>query len=104
MEKTIKERKRLIYELMNGMLEFKDNPPQECKYVEDEFEEGKVCEQAYAEILNAYRRLCKRLGVNGDEDNDVEIIIDRFETITEYLCMKMFDYGALFAQPLELAK
>lgn len=67
MEKTIKERKRLIYELMNGMLEFKDNPPEECKYVE---------------ILNAYRCLCQRLGVNGDEDNDVEIIIDRYETIT----------------------
>lgn len=94
----------MIYKLLNGMLGFKDIPPEEYKYVEDEFEEGKVCEQAYAEILNAYCRLCQRLGVNGDEDNDVEIIIDRFETITEYLCMKMLDYGALFAQPLELAK
>ncbi len=61
----MEERKKLIYDLMNGTLDFKDNPPEECKLVEDEFSEGKVCEQAYAEIMSAYRRLCQRLGVDG---------------------------------------
>lgn len=43
--------------------------------VEDEFEEGKVCEQAYAEIMNAYQRLCQRLGVKGEEDEDIERLL-----------------------------
>lgn len=33
----MEECKKLIYDLMNGRLDFKDNPPEECKYVEDEF-------------------------------------------------------------------
>ena len=43
--------------------------------VEDEFEEGKVCEQAYAEIMNAYQRLCQRLGVKGEKDEDIERLL-----------------------------
>ena len=33
----MEECKKLIYDLMNGKLDFKDNPPEECKYVKDEF-------------------------------------------------------------------
>ncbi|MCB7062227.1 hypothetical protein LI031_00100 [Enterocloster citroniae] len=101
MKRVMEERKKLIYDLMNGTLEFKDNPPEECKYVEDEFLEGKVCEQAYTEIMNAYHRLCERLGMDGKEDEDIEIIIDKYEVITETLCMKMFDYGVLFSGLLD---
>ena len=43
--------------------------------MEDEFEEGKVCEQAYAEIMNVYQRLCQRLGVKGEEDEDIERLL-----------------------------
>ena len=75
MERTMEERRKLIYDLMNGSLDFKDNPPEECEYVEDEFEEGKVCEQAYAEIMNAYQCLCQRLGVKGEEDEDIERLL-----------------------------
>lgn len=100
MERNVEERKKLIYDLMNGTLEFKDNPPEECKYVEDEFLEGKVCEQAYTEIMDAYQRLCQRLGGRGEEDEDIEIIIDKYEVITETLCMKMFDYGVSFSHIL----
>lgn len=96
----MEECKKLIYDLMNGKLDFKDNPPEECKYVKDEFSEGKVCEQAYAEIMSAYQRLCQRLGVDGEEDKDIEVIINNYELITEYLCMKMFDYGVLCAKGL----
>ena len=94
----MEERKKLIYDLMNGKLDFKDNPPEECKYVKDEFSEGKVCEQAYTEIMSAYQRLCQRLGADGEEDKDIEVIINSYELITEYLCMKMFDYGVLCAR------
>ena len=69
--------------------------------MEDEFSEGKVCEQAYTEIMDAYQRLCQRLGGHGEEDEDIEIIINSYELITEYLCMKMFDYGVLCAKLLD---
>ena len=58
----MEEHKKLIYDLMNGTLDFKDNPPEECKLVEDEFSEGKVCERGYEEIRRAYERQCQRLG------------------------------------------
>ena len=50
-----------------------------------------MCEQAYTEIMSAYQRLCQRLGADGEEDKDIEVIINSYELITEYLCMKMFD-------------
>ena len=54
-----------------------------------------MCEQAYTEIMSVYQRLCQRLGADGEEDKDIEVIINSYELITEYLCMKMFDYGVL---------
>ena len=48
--------------------------------------------------MSAYQRLCQRLGVDGEEDKDIEVIINNYELITEYLCMKMFDYGVLCAR------
>lgn len=98
MVKADNEFKQLIYDLMNGYLDLKTNAIEESKYVEDEFSEGKVCQVAYAEILDAYQRVCKRLGA-GEEDKDIEVIINGFNTIMEYLCMKMYDYGCFFSQP-----
>ncbi|WP_455619815.1 hypothetical protein [Eisenbergiella sp.] len=92
------EFKKLIYDLMNGNLDLENNSVEESRYIEDEFAEGKVCYTAYAEILEAYQRICQRLGV-GEEDGDVEIIINNFNVIMEYLCMKMYDYGCFFSQP-----
>lgn len=59
-----------------------------------------MCEQAYTEIMSVYQRLCQRLGADGEEDKDIEVIINSYELITEYLCMKMFDYGVLCAKEL----
>lgn len=83
---------------MNGSLDLENNLIEESRYVENEFSEGKVCQIAYAEILDAYQQICRRLG-SAEEDNDIEIIINNFNTITEQLCMKMYDYGCFFSQP-----
>ena len=63
--------------------------------VEDAFEEGGFCDQKYAEMLEAYQRLCVRLGKR-DTDEDVEIIIGAFFDIQRVLCEKMYYYGAKF--------
>lgn len=94
MKKTDKEFKQLIYDLMNGSLDLSNYPVKESEFVENEFAQGKYCDKAYEQIYEANRRLCQRLGVQ--EDKDVETIIRNFFGITEYLSMKMYDYGVFF--------
>lgn len=98
MKKTEEDLKQLIFDLMNGYLVGENNIVEDKIAVEDEFAEGKICYNAYAEIMEAYQRICQRLG-DKEEDEDVEIIINHFNTIIKHLCMKMFDYGYSFSQP-----
>lgn len=98
MKKTNSEFKWLIYDLMNGSLDLEVNTTEKGRYVENEFSEGKMCQMAYAEILDAYQRICKRLGV-GEEDKDIEVIMNNFNIIMRHLCMKMYDYGNFFSRP-----
>ena len=65
--------------------------------VEDAFAAGTYCIERYGEALSAYERLCDRLGVV-DEDRDVEDIFNAFFDIQEYLCYKMYQYGAQFGE------
>ena len=62
--------------------------------IQNEFEEGKTCSEAYKRVYEANRRLCERLGV--DEDPDVEMIIDSMFEITRTVGEKMFEYGAVY--------
>lgn len=62
--------------------------------IENEFEEGKPCSEAYKQVYAANCRLCERLGV--DEDPDVEMIIDSMFAITREVGEKMFEYGAVY--------
>lgn len=63
--------------------------------VEDEFA-GIKCEELYERAYAANKRLCKRL--NGEEEEDVEIIFDSLFEIGEIMAMRMFDYGVMCAQ------
>lgn len=56
MERRTEEFKRLIFDLMNGSLVLENNPPEESKYVETEFAEGKECEKAYLPEVRRWRR------------------------------------------------
>ncbi len=95
-EKERQELKERIYELMNGLRDLEAYPTEESKFVENEFEEDKVCGKAYREVVEANMRLCERL--NSEKgDSDIEIIIDNLMPIAHHLCMKMFDYGELFS-------
>lgn len=65
--------------------------------IENLFAPGKPCMQRYSDMLDAYERLRKRLGV-AEEDEDVEIIINALLDNQEALCLAMFRYGLLFGQ------
>lgn len=65
--------------------------------VENKFTLGKPCLQRYSDMLDAYERLCDRLGV-AEEDEDVEVIINALLDNQKDLCLSMFHYGALWGQ------
>ena len=62
--------------------------------VEDAFAPGSPCDVLYDQAMDAYERLCQRLGVE-DEDADVEIILNNLLQIQDILCQKMFAYGKI---------
>ena len=64
--------------------------------IQNEFEEGRPCREAYKRVYESNRRLCERLGV--DEDPDVESIINYMFDITRTVAEKMFAYGAALGE------
>lgn len=98
MDKSSKEFKQLVYDLMNGSLDLEHYPVEESKYVENEYEDGKFCAKLYNEVFDINRRLCERLGIGDGEDEDVEGIINALFDIQRHMCMKMYEYGWLFAK------
>lgn len=92
------EFKTIIYNLMNGHYDLDTFVCEESSVVEDEFAEGEYCEKLYSQMLEAYERVCRRLGKPGTEDEDVEIIISNLMSIGRHQSMKMFDYGVLFTE------
>ena len=59
-----------VYDTLRGIR----IPGAEVEGVENLFALGTKCERLYGQMLDAYERLCVRLGVE-EEDADVEIII-----------------------------
>ena len=90
--------KTKIYDLMNGSYNLEEYPVAESSVVKEEFAEGEYCEKLYSQMLEAYERVCRRLGLPDTEDKDVEIVISNLMSIGRYQSMKMFDYGVLFKE------
>lgn len=83
----------LVYNTLAGQLVEEYRIPG----VENAFGEGSYCMKRYSDMLDAYGRLCERLGVV-DEDDDVEIIIHALMDIEREMSMKMYHYGAKFGK------
>ena len=60
--------------------------------VEDIFVPGGFCDRRYTQMLGAYERLG-----TGEEDADVEIVIDAFMDMEREIARQMFRYGMKFA-------
>ncbi len=65
--------------------------------VENLFSDGSVCDTCYNKMLDACDRICSRLGVP-NEDADLEIVRNCLQTITDTLCLQMYEYGKKFGQ------
>lgn len=92
-----KELLDLIYLSAQGLLV----PGAAVPWVENMFTPGSYCESAYARMRDAYERLCTRLGVDvDDEDDDLNCMMESLENIQEVLCKEMFELGVTYAESI----
>ena len=78
----------LIYETLRGNVCTEYMVPG----VEDAFADGSYCAGKYADVISAYLRICQRLGC-GEEDKDLDIILDSMNDIQDYVSRQMFFLG-----------
>ena len=81
-----------VYRTMLGQ----QQPAYALDWVENIFTPGMPYHDAYGAMLDARRRLCLRLG--NTEDHDVEALIDALLANEHTVALKMFQYGALWAE------
>lgn len=56
------------------------------------------CEQEYTRMRDAYERVCIRLGIDTDsEDDDLNIMVQAMENVQETCCKEMFRLGMEYA-------
>ncbi len=77
-----------VYESMLGLL----NQEAQLSWVENAFEDGSFCADAYDRVREAYAVLCNRLGEK-EEDGDLDTLISEMESIQRDLCQRMFYLG-----------
>ena len=85
MERSMADR---VYDTLKGQGSRDEWVPE----VENLFSPGSECESNYFRMLDAYERLCTRLGVV-DEDADVEIIINCFLNMEHRISHAMYECG-----------
>lgn len=79
-------------------------PDAAVPWVANMFTPGSYCESEYAGMRDAYERLCIRLGVDvDDEDDDLNRMVESLENIQEVLCKEMFKLGTAYADSIRSA-
>ena len=77
-----------VYDSLMGQL----LPEYALDWVEEIFIPGNACYDEYAQMLEAYQRVCRRLG-NTEEDADLEIIVNSLLAHGKELALAMFRCG-----------
>ena len=98
--KTNKEERKVerdmasqVYDSLLGNL----IPEYALGWVENIFVPGNPCHDEYSCMLEAYQRICRRLG-SGEEDADLEIIVNSLLSHGEILAKEMFRYGMVYGR------
>ena len=66
-------------------------------WVENIYTDGSEYDRNYSAVLDAYERLCQRLGAD-EEDRDVEVIINAMLANEQIVALKMFELGMYYAK------
>ena len=78
----------VIYDSMCGFLTEEYALPD----VNNAFVPGSYCDRQYERMRSAYERVCNRLKT-GEEDPDLDIMVDAMENIQRELCRRIFHYA-----------
>lgn len=81
---------RVFHTLLGDLL-----PEYAPEWVEEIFVPGNPCHEEYSRMLEAYQRVCTRLG-SGEEDADLEIIVDSLLAHGKILALEMFRCGVRY--------
>lgn len=77
-------------------------PEYALDWVENICVPGQPCYDRYRDMLDAYGRLCGRLGVV-NEDPDAEVMVNALLDHGKILALKMFEYGQKYGR-MQLAQ
>lgn len=83
--------KKMIYDMMNGLLACEGIVLPADIWVKDEFLRGSQCDELAERIYYAKVRIGERLG--NEEDEDLEELSNCMEELMRIVAMKMYDYG-----------
>lgn len=81
----------MIYDVVIGAVE----DGSDYSDVKTEFEEDSLCERLYEEVYQTKERLNQRLGKEGEEDAEIEKIINSMFDICRIVGNKMYEYGKM---------
>lgn len=70
-------------------------PEYALDWVEEIFVPGNACYEEYSQMLDAYQRVCRRLGT-AEEDADLEIIVNSLLAHGKELALAMFRCGVQY--------
>lgn len=85
-----------VYEMVMGVITESDISEEYAK-IQNEFSEGSECDKLYEEVYEAKQRISQKLHKAGEEDADVELIINHMFDICRIVSAKMFEYGTITA-------
>lgn len=79
-----------IYDCLRGDVIEEEAIP----WVGNAFREGGLCDREYHRMRQAYDRICVRLGIEPEkEDEDLNILLESCQSIEKELCHRIFTLG-----------
>lgn len=85
-----------VYDMVIGSIA-EDKVSEEYAKIKNKFAEGSECDKLYEDVYEAKQRISQKLHKVGEEDADVELIINHMFDICRIVGIKMFEYGAIIA-------
>lgn len=80
-----------VYEMVMGAIT-EDEASEEYAKIQDEFSKDSECDRLYEEIYEAKQYISQKLHKSGEEDPDVELIINHMFDICRIISIKMFEW------------
>ena len=89
---------KIIYNLMHGEYILEEYRVPLSHIVRHEFRPGSKASRIWQRAGDARERIARRLGTD-DEDPDLLAMVESYEELQEYMCLRCYEYGKLGLRP-----